>query len=312
MIAYGVIAILVMFLTWPYLWENPLSNFFNVFVLMSDNPTNLAVLFNGTLHRAGELPLRYLPFMLAATLTEPVWIFFGIGLLAVWHKLSARHVAKKPLLSTSITLLLGWFLIIIVYVFVRRPAMYDGFRHFLFILPPIFVLIGFGFEFLFNETTKLPTINSIHKHFIAQGNATHWLHAALVFLVILPGVRGIVKLHPYEYTYYNTFVGGTDGAFRNYETDYWLTCYKEAIEQLNQQVSSPVNLYVKREAYIAAEYADNHIPVEELDGTRQPQPGDYVLVNSRTNEDRTTAKGAPIVIEIQRGNATFCIVRQIP
>jgi len=48
------------------------------------------------------------------------------------------------------------------------------------------------------------------------------------------------------------------------------------------------------------------------DATDQVKYGDYVLVNARTNEDRYTFKDAPIVIEIKRGNATFCIVRQIP
>ena len=122
-----------------------------------------------------------------------------------------------------------------------------------------------------------------------------------------------MKLHPYEYTYYNTFIGGTDGAFRNYETDYWLTCYKDAVERLNTITSDPINLFVKREAYVAAPYANDNISVLDLRGAAdQVQSGDYVLINTRTNEDRSTFRDAPIVIEIKRGDATFCIVRQIP
>jgi hypothetical protein len=120
-------------------------------------------------------------------------------------------------------------------------------------------------------------------------------------------------LHPYEYAYYNSFVGGTNGVFREYETDYWLTCYKEAVEQLNKTTTAPVKLFVKREAYVAATYANENINVRDLRGaTDQVQSGDYILVNTRTNEDRSTFKGAPIVIEIKRGDATFCIIRQIP
>ncbi len=101
--------------------------------------------------------------------------------------------------------------------------------------------------------------------------------------------------------------------FREYETDYWLTCYKEAVEQLNATTSAPINLFVKREAYIAATYANNNISVQDLRGaTDQVQAGDYVLINTRTNEDKSTFKDAPVVIEIKRGEATFCIIRQIP
>ena len=47
-----------------------------------------------------------------------------------------------------------------------------------------------------------------------------------------------VHLHPYQYIYYNSFVGGVHGAFHNYELDYWGTSYYEAAEYVNQ-VASP-------------------------------------------------------------------------
>jgi hypothetical protein len=298
-IGYGVLVIFAMFVTWPYLWENPFANFIHVFQLMSDNPTHLPVLFGGNVYRAGELPRRYLPFMLATTLTEPVWILFIFGLLIAYWKVFTKKITNSQF-SASLTLILAWFVILIAYVLVRRPAMYDGFRHFLFILPPVFIFIGFVFEFLFEKIKSLSLV-------------PYWIHAVLLVVIITPGVIGIIQLHPYEYAYYNAFVGGTNGVFREYETDYWLTCYKAAVEQLNQATTAPINLFVKREAYIAANYANKNINVRELrDATDQVKSGDYVLVNTRTNEDRTTAKGTPIVIEIKRGNATFCIVRQIP
>lgn len=305
-VLYGVTSVLVMFATWPYLWENPLANFIGVFRLMSDNPTNLAVLFNGEIYRAGELPRRYLPFMLTTTLTEPIWILFVIGLLAGFWKTFAKRTTRLLADShfVSLTLVLAWLLILLAYVFLRRPAMYDGFRHFLFILPPVFVFAGLAFEFL---------SEIIRRSFKTPSTALIWLRAGLLIALILPGPINIFKLHPYEYTYYNSFVGGMDGAFRKYETDYWLTCYKEAVEELNVQNAAGANLFVKREAYIAEPYAADHLTVRDLRGAaHEVQSGDYVLMSTRTNEDRTTFREAPIVIEVKRGDATFCIVRQIP
>ena len=301
---YGVIAVLAMLASWPYLWENPIANFINVFRLMSDNPTNLSVLFGGEVYRAGELPRRFLPFMLATTLTEPVWILCITGFMIGYWKL----LKNKPSDPTSqqkslasLTLILFWFLILIAYVLLRKPALYDGFRHFLFILPPVFIFIGFAFEFLF-EKIKL-VFDKIVK----------WLHVVLLIAFLAPGALGIIQLHPYEYAYYNSFIGGTSGAFRKYETEYWLTCYKEAVEQLNETISAPINLIVKREAYVAAVYANDNINILDLrDEATKVESGDYVLVNSRTNEDHATLKGAPIVIEIKRGNATFCIIKGNP
>jgi len=303
LLAYGLIAIVFMFATWPYLWESPIQNFIGVFKLMSDNPTNLSVLFNGQEYRAGDLPLRYLPFMLLTTLTEPVWILFIPGVIIAYWKRAKTQFNKLDKQVISLSLILLWLLILLAYVFIRRPAMYDGFRHFLFILPPMFVFIGFTFEFIFEKvnisSAKLITII--------------WLRAIFTALLVLPGLNGIIHLHPYEYTYYNSFIGGTNGAFRNYETDYWLTCYKESVERLNAMTSEPIHLFVKREAYVAAPYAGSNITVLDLrNTTEQVRSGDYVLVNTRLNDDRSTAKDAPILFEVKRGNATFCIMRQIP
>lgn len=310
LIAYGVIALLVMFVTWPYLWESPVTNFIGVFRLMSDNPTNLSVLFNGQAYRAGELPLRYLPFMLATTLTEPVWMLFLIGVIVAYEKFLAKPLSHAASVThdsnyyVSLILIVLWFVILLAYVFLRRPAMYDGFRHFLFILPPVFIFVGFAFELIFEKFSFL---------FVSRENAIAWLRAGLLIVLIMPGVSAIFRLHPYEYTYYNSLIGGTDGAFRKYETDYWLTCYKDAVEQLNELTSEPINLFVKREAYIAAPYANENINLLDLRyAEEQVQSGDYVLVNTRLNDDRSTFRDAFNVFEIKRGNSTFCFVRQIP
>jgi hypothetical protein len=119
-------------------------------------------------------------------------------------------------------------------------------------------------------------------------------------------------LHPYEYAYYNSVVGGTNRAFRNYETDYWLSCYKDAVEALNALPES-VNLYVHREAYIADYYADSSISVHELRGAaNEVKSGDYVLVNTRTNEDRRILKDVSPTIQIGRGEAIFCVLKRVP
>jgi hypothetical protein len=318
-VSYGIVAILAMFVTWPFLWENPAQRFLDVFRLMSDNPTTLSVLFDSEIYRAGELPRRYMPVMLAATLTEPVWLLFGAGVLVGYFRLfrqlrgsrsnipattsdnSWMSLRSSLDLSTvsnnlvSLTLVLLWFVILLAYVLLLRPAMYDGLRHFLFILPPIFIFAGFAFEFLRDHI------------------APSWLYAGVVLLLLLPGIFGIVQLHPYEYTYYNSFVGGTGGVFRQYETDYWLTCYKESVETLEEMIDEPSNLYVHREGYIADAYAGEHLTVQELRGALdEVQSGDYVLVNTRTNEDRRIFKDAPSALQIGRGNAIFCEIKQIP
>jgi hypothetical protein len=293
-LAYGMIAVIVMFFTWPYLWESPITRFVDVFRFMSDNPTNLSVLFGGQIYHASNLPRTYLPFLLVTTLTESVWILFFMGVIVSYWKLIHDRSNQRTNQLITIALILLWFLVLFAYVLIRKPAMYDGMRHFLFIIPPIFIFTGFSFEFLM------------------QHISVWWLRAGIIFLILLPGLLGIARLHPYEYAYYNSFIGGTDGVFRKYETDYWLTCYKQAVEELNA-IHEPINLYVHREAYIARYYASDNFNVHDLRGAgNEVNTGDYVLVNTRTNEDRRILKDVSPTIEIKRGNALFCVIKRVP
>ena len=288
-ILYAILSVLVMLATWPYLWETPLR-FVQVFQFMSENPTVLTVLFAGAVYRAYDLPRRYVPFLLGATLTEFVWPLFAVGVLrAGWmlRNLTRRFIAAG--------LMLAWFVIPLVYAIVARPPLYDGMRHFLFILPPVFVFVAIALDYLFLKIGK------------------RWANTALAAVLLAPGVFGIIQLHPYEYAYFNSFVGGPGGAFRHYETDYWLTCYREAVLQFDATVTGPVNLYVHREPEVAQPYASANVSVLDQRGSvSQIQSGDYILVNTRTNEDRDTFHDAPAILSVGRAGATFCVIKRIP
>lgn len=289
MLFYAALSVAVMIATWPYLWESPLR-FIQVFQFMSENPTVLPVLFGDQVYRAYDLPRRYMPFYLFFTLTEFVWPLFVFGLAAAYRKI--RNDFQK---IVQVLLLLVWFFLPLVYAIFRNPPNFDGMRHFLFMLPPVFILAGFAFDFVFEKINKI------------------WINALLILAILAPGIAGIIQLHPYEYAYYNSFIGGTGGAFRRYETEYWLTCYKEAVQKFNRIAPPPATLYVQREAYIAASYAADGITVLDTRGNEKKiQSGDYILVNTRTNEDRKTFRDAPVVLTVGRAGAVFCVIKQAP
>ncbi|MCF6278383.1 MAG: hypothetical protein L3J16_06515, partial [Anaerolineales bacterium] len=252
---------------------------------MSHNPTRLKVLFFGNTYRAYELPLRYLPWLMGITLTEVVWPLFFSGLAV-----ALLRFFKKNLAWQTLGIILFWLGFILAYVLVMRPPMYDGYRHFLFILPPVFILAGFAFDALFNWL---------------KNNA---LNAILLAAMISPAIFAIYQLHPYEYTYYNSFVGGPGGAAKIYETDYWLTCYKDAVEAFNRIAAPEATLIVKREAANAAYYARNDLTVSEFQSLK---PGDFLLLSARLNDTYRTEKNAPAIITIQRDGALFCVIKQV-
>lgn len=285
---YAVLSLGIMFIAWPYLWLAPLQKFIEVFVFMSDNPTQLNVLFAGANYQAGEIPRRYFPTLLAYTLTEPAYLLIAFGIF-----FSLRRSDHKKRLIAAILLL--WFGVPLAYILLRRPAMYDGYRHFLFILPPLFILAGFAFEFLFDKLKQ-------NRQKIACS----------VFILAF-GVVPIIQLHPYQYAYYNNFAGGVGGAFRKYETEYWLTCYREAVLAFNAIAPDHAQLFVRREPYIAAYYAGANIAVRDFrTEQKEMRSGDFYLVNTRSNEDRKFLRDEPPAIKVSRMGATFCLIKQVP
>lgn len=286
-IPIGLVAMITTYVTWPYLWDTPVATFIEVLKLMTSYSTTPNVLFMGDLYRSYELPQRYLPWLLGITLTEPVWPLFFIGSIIAMIRLLKKRLAWKDL-----SILIFWFAFMLLYVIILRPATYDNYRHFLFILPPVFIMGGFVFEELYaRDPRKL-------------------VYVLMVIAVLLPGVVADVKLHPYQYTYYNTFVGGTGGAAGQYETDYWLTCYKEALEKLAASIDEPVDLYVRREFYIAQYYEPENVKVYDF-VRKAVQPGDYVLWSARAEPGvQALSQENFYALTVEREGAIFCALQR--
>ena len=290
LLVYGLVGGLTCLATWPYLWEAPLSRFVEVLRHMSANPHPIPVLFNGVIYQSDKLPASYLPGMLALTLSEPVWLLFlgGLG-VATWRAFHQR-LQWRDLLPVLL-----WFLLPLVYVVLRRPPIYDGYRHFMFILPPVFVFIALALQALF-ERLRRP-----------------WASGLLLAAVLLPGVIALASLHPYQYTYYNSLAGGTGGAFRRYETDYWLTCYRQLMGELNQSVPEGSTLFVYRQPSIAEGYAAPGLNIERYDpDDDQTFSGSLLLLTTRSNVDLVNYPAAPELLSVGRDGAVFCLVREIP
>lgn len=319
LLAYALLAMLVMYIFWPYLWADPLNHLLAVLRHMSNNPTELAVLFLGQIFRANEMPRRYLPAMLTLTLTEPTWVLFTAGTI-----LATRRTLKKVLDFRAPLVVLTLFGFMLGYLLYFTPSMYDGFRHFLFILPPVFLFCGFVFQWLANFKYTENT-ESIEKHgqnrlldfffvrtrrfraFRVRG----FLAAGIASLLLLPGLFGIAQMHPYEYAYYNRFAGGVGRAYRVYETEYWLTCYKEAIEWVKYNEPA-ATLHIQREFPIAAYYADG-LNLKDLARETESdiQTGDLMLFHTRANLDiRSIYRKLPVVTSIGRDGAEFCLIKR--
>src|SRR5271157_5792748 len=82
---YGLIAVITLYLTWPYLWKAPITNLLSSIKVMSAFPNIVPVLFMGTVYPANELPRRFFPTLLVLQLTETALILIVIGfMVSLW------------------------------------------------------------------------------------------------------------------------------------------------------------------------------------------------------------------------------------
>ncbi|MBM3123728.1 MAG: hypothetical protein FJZ87_01500 [Chloroflexi bacterium] len=278
--AYAILAVITCYLTWPYLWPNPLGHLIESLLVMSRYPWNGQVLFNGTLHASTDLPIAYLPTLLGIQFTEPVWALTVLGLAAAVK----GPGVKRQLLPLALV----WLLIPLLGFILGRAPLYDNFRQIFFVLPPIFILAGAAFDQISDGRVRI----------------------ALMTLCLLPGLLDAVRLHPYEYIYYNRFIGGVNGAFRKYELDYWGTSYREAAQDINESAPANATIWADGPAHILEAYAREDLRVYSGYEPERADRYDYVVSTSRYNLDQTSHPEAEIVHMIKRDGAILTVIKQ--
>jgi hypothetical protein len=281
---YAGIAVIVMYLTWPYLWPDPLGHLVESIRVMSEYPWKGQVLFNGTSYASTALPRSYLPVLLGIQLTEPVWFLFTAGLA-----LAIVGAIRRDRSSRALLVLAGvWFILPLLGFVITRSPLYDNFRQVIFILPPVFLVAGVAFQ-----RVRRPLLQAI-----------------LIGLIILPGAVDGMQLHPYEYIYYNRFIGGVHGAFRRFELDYWGTSYREAADILNRIASPNATVWVEGPAHLFQLYARPDLKTYSTYEAERADHYDYVVAISRYDLDLTAYPAAPVIHVIERDGAVLTVIKE--
>jgi hypothetical protein len=288
LVIYAIIGIMVMYLTWPYLWENPLGHFVESLKLMSSYPWNGQVLFDGQRYASTGLPYSYLPGLLAIQLTEPIWPLFLIGFVITIIKYRDNKTDETYNKRTFFELIILWFFIPILGFIIFRPSLYDNFRQIFFIMPPIFLMAGVALSKI-----KQPV----------------W-QVALVVLVLLPGIVAGTQLYPYEYIYYNRFIGGINGAYERFELDYWGTSYREAADYVNKIAPPNASVWVEGPAHLFGPFA--RVDLKVLDAFDPSLTGKeyYVVILARHNLEKIIAPDAKTIYTVAVDSVPLTIIKK--
>jgi hypothetical protein len=204
-----LLAYLVMGLVWPWSVLSPLNPFRAVEYFSNFFEKPWRELFDGQLIPVIDMPRSYVPTLFALKLPE---LMLALGLCGTVGAIVAaaqgdRSAAGAGCRAALFSTVLAAALPILVTVG-TRPAMYNGIRHFVFVLPPVAVLGGLAAAWIARR------LRQYGSSAVAAGGL------ALIVGIASP-VIDMVRLHPYQYTNYNHIAGGVTGARPNFMLDYW-------------------------------------------------------------------------------------------
>ncbi len=219
LIAMLTISPLVFFISWPWLWHSPLSRFSHYLILKIARSV-IPVYYLGNTYGQEAAPWHY-PFLMTL-ITTPVapLVFAAIGIA-----ITAKDKFKDRIAALFI---LG-ALINIVICALPSAQKYDGVRLFLPAFPFVASIAGIGFFRVVCELARRWHISNAKP-----------IALLLLSLSVIP----LIRIHPYELSYYNMLVGGLKGAERRgFESTYWGdTATDELLSYLNANLPEDASI----------------------------------------------------------------------
>lgn len=198
---------------WPYAQLSPLIHpFIALGKMLNFTYWDHPVLFDGQLIRASLLPWYYLPKWIL--ITAPLSVLFGV---LIFTGIILQRASQKVFSGFLVSIVFFAAFFPLSVAVLTHATVYDAWRHFLFIYPPITVLGALGWESLFLQVRP-------HRRKV--------MPFCLFLILIVEPFVWMVRNHPNQYVYFNPLTGGIRGAFTRYETDYWGNCIRESAEWL--------------------------------------------------------------------------------
>jgi hypothetical protein len=287
---------------WPWAMLDPLRNPFRAAGRFARYWEDMPLLYDGRVQPAREVSRFYLPNWFALTLPELYLVAFvlgAIGLVLLWRRGPLGPDARRRLFQAA------WLAsipaLLVSGVVVNRMPLYDGLRHFLFLVPILAVLGGASVAAFLRSPARR----------VAKQAGLVVLGASCLLTIV-----DMVRLHPYEAVYFNRlWAGGMKAGVDRYESDYWCLSYKEGTEWLLRRYAGAQcrekirvaghSVLQQIELYLEATEEGRRL-FSSVVANAHPH---YILATTRFQDHlRTPGK---LVFTVERGGATLLYLFEV-
>jgi hypothetical protein len=209
----AAVAYPVMLICWPWAQLDPIDNPLRALAFFTHETFPFKTIFWGEYFPATDLPWAYLPVHLVLATPELHLALFLAA--AVFAATALRRAGRDRFLQHF---MLGFGIVFpVAYAVAAKAVLFDGMRHFIFVLPLVAVAAALAADRIFRGLLE-----------------TRWRAPACgaLGLYLAGHLAVMVALHPDQYVYYNGLIGWTPGAEGKFKLDYWGNSYAEAVEGL--------------------------------------------------------------------------------
>jgi dolichyl-phosphate-mannose-protein mannosyltransferase len=289
------IAYPVMLMFWPWAQTDPVENPLRALQFFSHQTFPFYTLFAGQFIPATDLPWTYLPTYIAIALPELVLVLLLCAPIAIAARLWRSRFAFRREQALGACVVSIGIVFPVAYAIAIKAVLFDGMRHFIFVLPLIAVAAAFAADRGLGWLTRFPYRRPIIIALALYGLA----HLSIMAM-----------LHPDQYVYYNAFVGGVEGAQHKFKLDYWANSYAEAVQGLEDYLLTRYAVdFEDREFSVAVcgppVSAGYYFP-SNFRFTRDRPKADFFIAFTKDNCDRSLP-GRP-VYRVERMGALLSVV----
>ena len=194
-----ILFFLFFYIFFPFLWENPIINFIEVFNKLSNHSWSGNVLYFGEIYKNTNAPWHYLIVWFIITTPTIYILLFLVGTFYVLNILYNSNSLADKSINKFIILNFFTFILTLLIVTIFQNNTYNGWRHSYF----IFIF------FLLFISCYVSNIASFIKLYLAR---------LLILILILTNLNWIYKNHPYEYVFFNFLV---KKPYLKFDLDWW-------------------------------------------------------------------------------------------
>jgi len=218
-----VLSYAVMLVFWPWAQQSPIEHPLTALDYFSHVTFPFTTLFAGEYFPATDLPWEYLPTHIVLALPELTLVLAFAAVPVALVEQVRRRGGPDRTRSLQYGVIAIATLFPVAYAVYIKAVLFDGMRHFIFVLPPLAVAAALVFD-----------------HVVERLKTFRWRHTLTAMLALygLGHVAIMFELHPDQYVYYNGLVGGVDGAQSLFKTDYWGNSYAEAVKGLTNYLET--------------------------------------------------------------------------